>query len=115
MCPLLTLLFQGQLLIQGMSSCPASAAWPSLGTVSAGEPHVLPCKPAQSHGLMQGAVMRAVFFPLCLLHNSWNVFAYGGKNARSSEMQPGTLPCLSALGLDWDHRDRGGRGSLCSL
>lgn len=40
----------------------------------------------------------SVFFPFPFLPDSWNVFAHGGKNAKSREKRPGTSPSLSALG-----------------
>lgn len=70
---------------------------PRLRTASAPQP--APAKPALAQrkararpGTHPGS---SVFFPFRFLCDSWNVFAHGGKNAKSRERRPGTPPSLS--------------------
>lgn len=110
------LIFQAQLQIQRMISCPASTAWhcsQSQDSTLSFSPMLCPCKTCP-HPVKGGWLARdrhrmhpdsSIFFPFHFLCDSWNVFAHGGKNAERREKQPGTSPSLAALSS--------GVGSLC--
>lgn len=79
-----------------LAPLPGPLSEPRLGTASA--PRSATAKPAlaqqKGQGLVQDVPRQLCFLPFLLLHDSWNVFAHGGKNAKSREKQPGTSPSL---------------------
>lgn len=78
-------------------------------------PALCPCKtcPRRPKGAWLARDQRrthpdsSVFFPFCFLHDSWNVFAHGGKNAKSREKWPGMSPSLSPFLLALSCRPAG--------